>query len=98
MLLDTAAKAWLLELNSSPSLGASTPLDRTTKVGLLQDTLKVVKPATVDRAALLTEVENILTKLGEGVAVQRKVVTKASFYDEATATDTLGSQQAEMTT
>ncbi|KAL7063869.1 hypothetical protein AAHC03_04624 [Spirometra sp. Aus1] len=42
ILLDTDLKPWLLEINSSPSLTASSPEDRQLKLKLLDDVLSIV--------------------------------------------------------
>jgi hypothetical protein len=45
-------QVWLLEVNSSPSLGLDTPLDVAVKPRLLADVLRLLAPLPFDRAAL----------------------------------------------
>ncbi|EPT25272.1 Tubulin-tyrosine ligase family protein [Toxoplasma gondii TgCatPRC2] len=42
IIIDAQLKPWLLEVNASPSLTASTPLDYSFKIGLLDDVLTIV--------------------------------------------------------
>ena len=42
VLLDENLKPWLIEINASPSMTASTPSDYDTKLGLLEDTFAVL--------------------------------------------------------
>ncbi|CBZ56283.1 putative tubulin-tyrosine ligase family protein [Neospora caninum Liverpool] len=42
IIIDAHLKPWLLEVNASPSLTASTPLDYNFKIGLLDDVLTIV--------------------------------------------------------
>ena len=44
VLIDEGLKPWLIEVNASPSLTASTEVDRTLKMGIVQDTFQVVVP------------------------------------------------------
>ena len=44
VLIDEALKPWLIEVNASPSLTASTEIDRTLKMGVIHDTFAVVIP------------------------------------------------------
>jgi tubulin polyglutamylase TTLL1 len=45
IMIDAALKPWLLEVNASPSLSASTESDRVLKLGLISDVLDLVMPA-----------------------------------------------------
>lgn len=45
-------QAWLLEVNSSPSMGLDTPLDRAIKPRLVADAVALLDPLPFDRAAL----------------------------------------------
>lgn len=45
ILMDSRLKPWLLEVNASPSLSASTESDRVLKHGLISDVLDIVAPA-----------------------------------------------------
>lgn len=44
VLIDEALKPWLIEVNASPSLTASTETDRTLKMGVVHDTFQIVVP------------------------------------------------------
>ena len=44
VLIDEALKPWLIEVNASPSLSASTETDRTLKMGVIADAFHVVVP------------------------------------------------------
>ena len=44
VLIDEALKPWLIEVNASPSLTASTEMDRTLKMGVIQDAFQIVVP------------------------------------------------------
>ena len=41
-MLDSKLKPWLIEINGSPSMTANTPVDRTLKNGLLDDTVSII--------------------------------------------------------
>ena len=49
ILLDAKLKAWLLEVNISPSLSSSSPLDKKIKTVLICDTLNIVGITPYDR-------------------------------------------------
>ena len=57
IMIDSDLKVWLLEVNSSPSLGISTPLDQYVKKELICDVIKLVDPSPYDRGALLEIVQ-----------------------------------------
>lgn len=66
VLLDTALRPWLLEVNASPSMARESPLDADVKEALITDTLRLVDPVPFDRRAL----HAVLTrKLGPSAAV-----------------------------
>ena len=44
VLIDEALKPWLIEVNASPSLTASTEVDHMLKVGMINDTFNIVAP------------------------------------------------------
>ena len=44
VLIDENLKPWLIEVNASPSLTASTEMDRTLKMGVIHDAFQVVVP------------------------------------------------------
>eukprot|EP00892_Ulva_mutabilis_P002227 jgi/Ulvmu1/12004/UM083_0017.1 len=52
IIFDQQMKVWLLEVNSSPSLGVGTELDRQVKGKLIKDVIKLVDPLPFDRLAL----------------------------------------------
>lgn len=52
VMLDCSGKAWLIEVNASPSLACGTPLDRELKTQLMRHTLGIVAPMAVDHSAL----------------------------------------------
>lgn len=47
VMLDSAGKGWLIEVNASPSLACGTPLDTQLKTAVMRDTLRLVSPAPV---------------------------------------------------
>jgi hypothetical protein len=51
-ILDQSGKVWLLEVNASPSLGTSTPLDSQVKRELIRDVINLVDAVPFDRVAL----------------------------------------------
>ncbi|MEW5301029.1 MAG: hypothetical protein WDW36_003912 [Sanguina aurantia] len=53
LLLDSSMQAWLIEVNSLPSLSLDTPLDREIKAVVVRDVIRLVDPLPFDRAALL---------------------------------------------
>ena len=55
-------KSWLIEVNSSPSMGCSNALDRRIKGSLIRDTLGLVRPIPFDRTRLLSFVRAALLK------------------------------------
>ncbi|KXZ49179.1 hypothetical protein GPECTOR_22g769 [Gonium pectorale] len=58
MMIDAQLKVWLLEVNSSPSMGLDTPLDRAVKPRLIADVLELLAPLPFDRQALATASDN----------------------------------------
>ena len=52
VLIDENLKVWLIEVNSSPSLGLATPLDKVIKSSLIEDVIAIVDPLAFDRVAL----------------------------------------------
>ena len=53
VLIDAHLKPWLIEVNSSPSLGTQTALDKAVKTALIQDTVQLVDPLRYSRRELL---------------------------------------------
>lgn len=49
ILIDNKLKPWLLEVNISPSLSSSSPLDKKIKTVLITDTLNLVGVLPYDR-------------------------------------------------
>lgn len=49
MLIDAKLRPWLLEVNVSPSLSSSSPLDKQIKTMLLSDTLYLIGFRIIDR-------------------------------------------------
>ena len=62
ILLDTKLKPHLLEINISPSLSSSSPLDKKIKTTLLCDTLNLIGVTPYDRKTHDKELENIMKK------------------------------------
>lgn len=52
VMIDDRLKAWLIEVNSSPSMETDSAMDVRTKTELIRDTLAVVDPLPFDAAAL----------------------------------------------
>ena len=55
VLLDSKLRAWLLEVNHSPSFHTDSPLDKEVKEGLLEDTLRLLDLRASDRRQCLEE-------------------------------------------
>lgn len=53
IIFDDKLTAWLIEVNSSPSLGLEHLLDEQVKIPLIDDTLDVISPLKFDREALI---------------------------------------------
>ena len=51
-MFDEAARPWLIEVNSSPSLSRETKLDVKVKEALISDTINLLDPPSIDRKAL----------------------------------------------
>ena len=62
ILLDSKLKPWLLEVNISPSLSSSSPLDKKIKTVLLCDTLNLIGVFPYDRKQYDKETEQNLKK------------------------------------
>lgn len=62
ILLDNKLKPWLLEVNISPSLSSSSPLDKKIKTMLICDTLNLVGVFPYDRKQYERETEQSLKK------------------------------------
>lgn len=57
ILLDSKLKPWLLEVNISPSLSSSSPLDKKIKTVLICDTLNLIGVHPYDRKSYERETE-----------------------------------------
>ena len=62
ILLDSNLKPHLLEINISPSLSSSSPLDKKIKTTLICDTLNLIGITPYDRKLYDKEMENTLKK------------------------------------
>lgn len=62
ILLDSKLKPWLLEVNISPSLSSSSPLDKKIKTVLICDTLNLVGTYPYDRKQYEKETEQTMKK------------------------------------
>lgn len=62
ILLDNKLKPHLLEINISPSLSSSSPLDKKIKTTLITDTLNLIGVTPYDRKSYEKESENALKK------------------------------------
>ena len=62
VLIDADLKAWLIEVNSSPSLSRENALDHEIKNKMIADTLRIAAPPAVDRDILA---ELLKKRLGE---------------------------------
>ena len=52
LMFDQSLKCWLIEVNSSPSLGCDSPLDTRIKGSLIRDSIALVNPPAYDRRVL----------------------------------------------
>ena len=57
VILDEDLKAWLLEINASPSLSCDTLLDDMIKQRLIDDTIDLIEPIDFDRKRLFEVLE-----------------------------------------
>ena len=62
VMFDQQLKCWLIEVNSSPSLGCDSPLDIRVKESLVRDTIALVDPPAYDRKALADVCQRRLTQ------------------------------------
>lgn len=62
----SSLKAWVIEVNSSPSLSMDTPLDRQVKPRVIRGLLQILDPLPFDREALLSVLEQRVGAKGEG--------------------------------
>jgi len=64
VIISRSQKVWLIEANSSPSLGCDTPLDQEIKPVMVRDIISVVEPPEIDRVALAEVLQRRLTRKG----------------------------------
>ena len=57
VIIDSNYRCWLLEINSSPSLERSNVLDDEIKIPLVEDIIKIVDPADIDKLSLINVLE-----------------------------------------
>jgi tubulin polyglutamylase TTLL4 len=62
VLLDSKLRPHLLEINISPSLSSSSPLDKKIKTTLICDTMNLIGIMPYDRKTYEKEMENVLKK------------------------------------
>lgn len=62
ILLDAKLKPWLLEVNISPSLSSSSPLDKKIKTMLICDTLNLIGVSAFDRKKFQKDQEVLIRK------------------------------------
>eukprot|EP00873_Tetraselmis_striata_P044561 jgi/Tetstr1/464825/TSEL_009564.t1 len=64
VIISRSQKVWLIEANSSPSLGCDTPLDQEIKPVMVRDIITIVEPPEIDRVALAEVLQRRLTRKG----------------------------------
>ena len=62
VMIDNTYRPWLIEVNSCPSLARDTEVDAIVKERLIEDTIQLVNPSKIDRAALKEICERRLYK------------------------------------
>lgn len=77
VLIDKQMKPWLLEVNSSPSLNASSPLDRTIKGKVVSQLLDLTGVIAYDRKKYETKLED--DKYDKRIALITFFVEKPEF-------------------
>ena len=100
ILIDQTFRPWLLEVNVSPSLSSSSPMDKYIKTLLLSDTFYLVgfrlfdrkqlekEKAKIDKQRLLGfESSNKVMSTGPSTASEQKTVTPSSIsqYNNTTS-------------
>ena len=63
VLLDTDSRAWLLEVNASPSMSRDNHLDFRVKNAMIRDTILLLDPAPFDRAAVARVLKRRLNEM-----------------------------------
>ena len=79
ILLDSKLKPWLLEVNISPSLSSSSPLDKKIKTVLICDTLNLVGVFPYDRKQYERETEQTMKNRLLGLDKHREEVIEANL-------------------
>lgn len=62
IMFDADLRAWLIEVNSSPSMACDNPLDSRIKGSMVADTLKLVNPLRYDRDALSSVLSSMIAQ------------------------------------
>ena len=86
VLLDSKLRPHLLEINISPSLSSSSPLDKKIKTTLICDTVNLIGVMPYDRKSYDREMENVLKKRLLGFDNNRKMVKQNSFNQNINGT------------
>ncbi|XP_043270378.1 tubulin polyglutamylase TTLL4-like [Venturia canescens] len=81
VLLDENTKPWLLEVNISPSLQTSSPLDEAVKGPLVRDTLNIVGYQVPDNIPRLS-LHHLQAKYNETISKSSFVCQDHQFYDK----------------
>jgi tubulin polyglutamylase TTLL5 len=76
IMFDSNLKCWLLEVNSSPSLGCDSPLDTRIKGGLIRDSIALVDPLAYDRKVLADVCKRRLTRRKSASDCSRNVLER----------------------
>ena len=79
IIIDSALKPWLIEVNASPSLTSTTTKDRVMKHGILNDILNIVAPEGIVEARRTTAE----ARFGPRVPVPRVSGGFQLLYDES---------------
>lgn len=87
ILLDSKLKPWLLEVNISPSLSSSSPLDKKIKTVLICDTLNLVGVTPYDRKLYDREQDQGTRKrlLGAAYSATKEETSHTPLLDEIRA-------------
>ncbi|GMH39600.1 hypothetical protein BSKO_07498 [Bryopsis sp. KO-2023] len=65
LIIDDSLKVWLLEANSSPSLECRTDLDKSVKVQLIKDVIRLVDPPSVNWHFLSEAMKQLVERKGK---------------------------------
>jgi tubulin polyglutamylase TTLL4 len=83
ILLDSKLKPWLLEVNISPSLSSSSPLDKKIKTVLICDTLNLVGVFPYDRKQYERETEQTMKNRLLGLDKHREEGIEANLAPDS---------------